>query len=45
MTHRNGPGELENAVGNRNMEVVPINDLSYFERHRTQTALFINYLR
>lgn len=42
---RRGLGELTAAVDARRIDAVIVKDLSRLGRHRTQTALFIDYLR
>lgn len=41
---RKGLGELENAVEEDKVDTILVKDLSRLGRHRTQTALFIDYL-
>ena len=41
---RKGLGELENAVEENKVDTILVKDLSRLGRHRTQTALFIDYL-
>ena len=45
--HFNRPGidEIYNAVENKSIDAVVVKDLSRLGRHRTQTAMFIDYLR
>lgn len=43
--NREGINKIYEAVENRKMEAVLVKDLSRLGRHRTQTALFIDYLR
>ena len=43
--NREGINEIYNAVENKKIDAVIVKDLSRLGRHRTQTALFIDYLR
>ena len=43
--NRVGINEIYNAVENKKIDAVIVKDLSRLGRHRTQTALFIDYLR
>lgn len=43
--NREGINKIYEAVESRKMEAVLVKDLSRLGRHRTQTALFIDYLR
>ena len=43
--NREGINEIYSAVENKKIDAVIVKDLSRLGRHRTQTALFIDYLR
>ena len=43
--NREGINQLRNAVDNKLIDAVIVKDLSRLGRHRTQTAVFIDYLR
>ena len=43
--NREGINQLRNAVDNKLIDAVIVKDLSRLGRHRTKTAVFIDYLR